>query len=83
MNDTCKAILHLSLIPQVGPATIKKLITFFKKDSISLVYKASVNSFVQAGISYSLAGDIYNGLKVFSKSEREIELAVKNNIKII
>ncbi len=41
MNTFTRVILHLNLMPQVGPATIKKLVKALGYDNISRLYSLS------------------------------------------
>jgi DNA processing protein len=73
-------LLHLSLINNVGPATVRRLL---KKISLEDIYDIKINDIVQAGFCQEMACAIYHNLKDFSLLENELTAIEKNNVKLI
>ena len=83
MNDKLNKqsiLLHLSLINNVGPVTLKRLLKKFTLDDF---YQLNVKDFLHAGLSDDLASTIFNGLKDFSLLESELLSLEKNNVTVV
>lgn len=73
-------ILHLTLIPGVGPATIKLILEKIKSDDLESIYKFGITDFVDLGLTFDRATKIVTGLKDHSLLQKELELIKKYNI---
>lgn len=82
MNTTEKILLHISLIPGVGPATVDILVrTKYESDSLKNIYFATVDDLVQScGLSLKSAQAIVNGLRDHALLDRELILLEKHGI---
>lgn len=82
MNESNKqfTILHLSLINNVGPVTVKRILN---KVSLDNIYQLNINDFLHIGLTLDLANSIYYGLKDFSLLETELTTIEKNNVTLI
>lgn len=78
MNKNKQALLHLSLISGVGPATIEKLFTHLPQEFD--FYGARVSDLSLYGISSSIAKKIVEGLSDHTLLEQELQLMEKHNI---
>lgn len=77
-------LLHLSLIPQVGPATIEKLISALEKDQLLNIYSFTKNDFTAIGqLQQSVAIRITQGLLDKKLLDEELGLIDKHNIKLL
>ncbi|MGF7230541.1 DNA-processing protein DprA [Arachidicoccus sp.] len=70
--------IALTMIPNMGIVSAKKLIDYFKE--ASLIFEASENELSQTGISFKLAAEIRK-FKNFSLVEKEIAFIDKYNIR--
>jgi DNA processing protein len=83
MNDKLNKqaiLLHLSLINNVGPVTVKRIL---KNVSLDNIYQLNINDFLHFGLTLDLANSIYHGLKDFSLLETELTTIEKNNVTLI
>jgi DNA processing protein len=78
MNKNKRALLHLSLIPGIGPGILEKLFEVFSQDVD--FYKAALHDFRQCGIPEKIAQKIITGLKDTAFLEEELKLIEKHNI---
>lgn len=77
-------ILHLSLINNVGPATIEKLVQALTLKQLEEIYNYSIVGLSQAiNVSIKLATIIVNGLKDKDVLSKELDLAKKHNIRLL
>mgnify|MGYP000016334846 CR=1 FL=1 len=73
-------ILHLTLVPGVGPATIKIIIQGLSVQALLNLYRFQVTDFVQLGLTYDRATKLVAGLQDRSLLDTELELIAKYNI---
>lgn len=74
-------ILHLALIPRIGPRTVMRLYQMLGADRLEVLYQWTVADFVDyAGFSHSLAQLFTDGLKDKSLLEKELMLVEKHKI---
>lgn len=87
--DLNHILLHLTLIDQVGPATINKIIETFTKGKLKNlpfndIYKLSQKDLVNfCQIPDQMAFNIFDGLKDFKILEQELNLIKKYDIKLL
>jgi len=77
-NET---ILHLTLIPGIGPATIKLIMQGVSIDQIHRIYGFTLSNFSHCRINADKAGKIITGLKDSTLLSKELELIAKHQIK--
>ncbi len=75
-----EVILHLSLIPGVGPATIKIIIEQIASEELANLYALRVPELCELGLTYDRATKIVAGLQDQSLLNKELELIEKYNI---
>jgi DNA processing protein len=80
-----EVLLHLSLIPQIGPATVEKLIqTLGAYANLPNLYHMQVQDLVHYGsLSYAIAQRIKEGLQDTGILERELALIERHHIQWI
>ncbi|MBV8661250.1 MAG: DNA-protecting protein DprA [Candidatus Dependentiae bacterium] len=78
MNNTI--ILHLSLIPGVGPATIKIILEKVAREDFGQLYSFRVSDFCELGLTYDRAMKLVAGLQDQSLLEKELGLIEKYKI---
>ncbi|HBR70182.1 TPA: DNA-protecting protein DprA [Candidatus Dependentiae bacterium] len=85
MNEQQVLILHLSLIPSVGPVTTQRLLNFCHEKSGTLtdVYQWSVKDFCTNGFSEKISITLFNGLKDRRALENERRLIEQYNIRYV
>lgn len=86
--DLNSFLLHLSLIEQVGPATIEKIFILGQKlnllpNSYREFYNFTPQDLINYGLSENISKKIVTGLKNHKILEQELELISKYNIQII
>lgn len=79
MNKTSQTILHLSLIPGIGPVTIAHIISAC---DIAALYAYMTSDFIKAGLSPSQAQKIVKGLADAQLLDQELSLLQKHTIKL-
>lgn len=67
-------ILHLSLIPGIGPATVKLIVKNLSHDKLEVLYLYKVTNFVELGLSYDRAVKLVAGLQDRTLLEKELAL---------
>jgi DNA processing protein len=72
-------LLHLSLIQNIGPVAIKKLVERVIEDSIDL-YALTVSDFLHLGIPHDVATRLVEGLADQALFDREYELIEKAGV---
>jgi len=84
MSQQQQIILHLSLIPGVGPVTIQKIVQHCSNQKSSLLdlYQLHTRDFCSFGFSQALAQAVVTGLNDFQILEQELNLLYKYNIQI-
>lgn len=82
MNN-CTVILHLSLIPGIGPVTIRCIIEKFADQDMVDLYTYQVTDLVDLGLSYDRAIKIFAGLHDKSLLDKELALIEKYQIQWI
>lgn len=78
MNNT--TILHLSLIPGVGPATIKIILEKVTREDLGQLYSFRVPDFCELGLTYDRAMKVVTGLQDQALLEKELALIEKYKI---
>ena len=73
-------ILHLSLIPGVGPATIKTILENFAQQNLEQLYTMRIPDFCERGLTYDRATKVVAGLQDQSILTKELELIEKYQI---
>ncbi len=82
MDTITKTLLHLSLVPQVGPAAISKLIPLLTQGTD--LYRLSVAEVAQCGITTVTATAIVQGLQDDSLLKKELSLLTQHpNISVV
>lgn len=76
-------LLHISLIDQVGPATINKILTIGQKLNLPDCYSLNKDDLVNFGFSDIIAHKIFEGLKDKSLLEKELSLIDKYKVKLV
>lgn len=77
-------LLHLSLLPGIGPATIHHIVQVVGFEQLSNLYEFSVADFSALGsISPSKASQLVVGLADHRLLERELLLAQKHSVRIV
>ena len=76
-------ILHLSLIENIGPTFIQKLVEIIGLHAISDVYRFSLHDFTRLGISEVRAQLLIDGLQDQALLQKELELIESLNVSII
>lgn len=75
-------LLHLSLIPQVGPVAVAKILQVLPYERLNLLYRWSLQDFMyKAGLSESLAHAIVQGLFDTKILEDEVALIAQHAIR--
>lgn len=75
MKESKQIVLHLTLIPGVGPATINAVLQKLDERSIVDIYAYSERDFVErCHVTHRIAGMLVNGLRDTSLLDREVEL---------
>ena len=77
---TDKVILHLSLIPGVGPATIKIILENIAQADLGTLYALRVPELCELGLTYDRATKVVAGLQDMSLLNKELELIEKYQI---
>jgi DNA processing protein len=81
MNNNKQLLLHLSLIPNVGPGILEKLINQFSESSeLPDFYSFRVSDFGQFGVAPKVAQKLVDGLKDFHYLTQELDLIEKHDI---
>lgn len=80
VNLTNNVILHLSLIPGVGPATIKIILEKIVPADFEQLYALRVPELCELGLTYDRATKIVAGLQDMSLLNKELELIAKYGI---
>ncbi len=82
MNQTLNKniILHLSLIPGVGPATIKTILESIPNADLEQLYLMKVSDLCDRGLTYDRAMKVVAGLRDQSLLNKELELIKKYQI---
>jgi DNA processing protein len=80
INLSDHVILHLSLIPGIGPATIKIILENVVNEQLYNLYKMRVSELCELGLTYDRATKIVAGLQDQSILDKELELITKYNI---
>lgn len=84
LNQTRQALLHVSLIMGVGPATIQKIVAGLSFERLCDMYGMSAQDFVaRCGISYASAEKIVQALSDTKLLEKELVLCQKNDVQIV
>ena len=80
-----QTLLHLSLLDNIGPSTIMRLISASKNSNHSFdVYTLSVKELQEIGnISREKAQLVNDGLREYKKLDAELQLIEKNNVDCI
>jgi DNA processing protein len=81
VNNNKNSILHLSLIPQVGPATVAKLVERIGIDNMHTIYAYRFEDFVRMGLSPHAARLVCDGLASKKIVDDELQLCEKHAIK--
>lgn len=76
-------ILHLSLIQDIGPSVIAKLIDHVGLHQLEKVYEFSVADFTALGCLEQKAQLLCDGLKSKAALEQELQLMQRNNVSIV
>lgn len=76
-------ILHLSLIENIGPTFIQKLVTTIGLQNLSDMYLFGLQDFTRLGISEARAQLLINGLRDRAILQKELELIAEYNVRII
>lgn len=78
-------LLHLSLIPHIGPLTSKRVLEFLSKNGLdeAWVYCATVKELCMIGLSPSQAQLIVDGLRDTHSLKEEVRLSSKYDITIV
>lgn len=77
-----RVLLHLSLIPQVGPAVVAKILKVLSYDSLDQIYRWSLQDFMyKAGLSESIAETVLHGLFDTKALQQELALIEKHGIR--
>ena len=73
-------ILHLTLIPGVGPATIKIILENITVQDLERIYIYHITDFIAIGLTYDRATKIVAGLQDKTLLHKELELIARYNI---
>lgn len=76
-------LLHLSLIPGVGPAFLKRVLTRFSPQGLDDLYQCDVADLLSFGFSHALAQAVVAGLKDKALLEQEKALVLKNGFSVV
>lgn len=76
-------ILHLSLIQDIGPTVVAKLIDSIGLHQLEKVYECTVADFMLYGCSQQKAELLYDGLKSKAVLEQEYQLMQRYNVSIV
>lgn len=78
------SLLHLSLLPGIGPGVINRVIETVGRESLSTIYDFCVSDFIQTcELSPAQASKLVVGLSDRMFLERELLLAQKNSVRIV
>jgi len=77
MNITDRTVLHCSLIPGIGPATIQKILALDFQNDITQIYVYNTSDWIQKGFSLSVSQKLDAGLKDYSLLDKELDLLHK------
>ncbi len=75
-----KVVLHLSLIPGVGPGCVEKIVTGIKPSELCCLYDWESVDFCERGVSKELAKILVEGLSHTLFLDEELTLLEKKNI---
>lgn len=76
-------LLHLSLIENIGPAAIQKILTYADVRSLEVIYHYHRSDFIHCGLTEKQADLILASLQDISLLDKEIALIEKHAIKVI
>ena len=80
MTSNKHIILHLSLIPQIGPATVQTLVAAVGLENHSCVCSYKVQDFTALGVNLSMASRLIEGLANDAVIDEELRLCALHNI---
>ncbi len=76
-NLYAKTVLHLSLIPGIGPATIKIILENLVGQDLAKIYTFALTDFVNLGLTYDRAIKVVAGLQDHAMVDAELALIEK------
>lgn len=71
-------LLHLSLIQNIGPATVEKLVAALSHEQLNQIYYFKKSDFIAFGLSQMAAEQIVAGLQDRKDLEKELQLIEKH-----
>lgn len=83
MMNYQNSIIHLNLIPNIGPSAIIKLVEAVGLHNLHNVYQYSITDFIALGFSEIKAQILVNGLTDKKLLERELELIQQHQVQIV
>lgn len=83
MNSCDRILVHLSLIPDVGPVVIHQVIEAVGAERLPQLYSFTIRCFMQLGFSDRLAARLVHGLADTVLLDKELDLADKHSIALI
>lgn len=85
LEPTSSLLLHLSLIPHVGPLAIKRTMDMLERNGLSSLwlYRATVSDLEERGIACAQAEHIVAGLRDMKLFEEEMQLIEKYNVQVL
>lgn len=78
-----EVLLHLSLIKNVGPALVEKILAQVSREKLFIIYSYLISDFMACGISESQALKIFNGLKNIQILEQELKLIRDHKVSLL
>ncbi len=72
LETTRQLLLHLSLIPDIGPAVVEQLVSSFGLEQLESIYNCSTRDFIERGFSGTVAEKLSKGLTDKSLVEKEL-----------
>lgn len=78
-----KIVLHLSLIENIGPTFIQKLVGIIGLQNLSDVYRFSLHDFTRLGMSEARAQLLVDGLQDQKTLQKELSLIAEYNVTLI
>lgn len=79
--DISLVLLHFSLIDDIGPATIDRLVLYFGSANLAQLYDAGASELKQAGISSPTCQKVISGLANSSLLAKELQLIERAGIR--